>query len=92
MTGELAGSLRWRTALLPRAQHLVVIIERHEAESELQSGSGQDSLNRRDAWLTLARLDTSNFRLGHPCSLGQLTLGETRLLASEQEKVAGCRG
>ena len=68
-----------------------MIVKRHEAESDLQSGSSQDSLNRRDARLTLARLDTGNFRLGDACTLGQFTLGEACLLASEQQKVAGGR-
>jgi hypothetical protein len=74
MTSEHSGSFGWGPTYLTRAQDLIVIVKRHEVESDLRSGSGQDSLNRRDVRLGLAGLETGDFRLG-----------DARLLASERQ-------
>ena len=55
-------------------QHAIVLVELLQAEPKLESSTGQDLLQRRDAWLAPAALDTGDLRLGDASTLRQLPL------------------
>ena len=72
-------------------EHCVVVVDRREAQAQLEPRSSQNSLQGRDTRLPFAALDLGDLRLSDASKVCQLALRDVALLAGEDQQCSrGC--
>jgi len=74
---------------LERFENLVVVLVMCQAQAKVEASTRQDSHQGLNGWLPAARFISGHNGLGHPESIGQLSLRKPRLQSGRENEAAG---